>query len=802
MVAPLAPGGEWVVAGTETAAGGSTSATIWTSRSGRRWTAHALAGAGGRALAAVADGARLVVVGSVGAGSSQRAAVWLSPGPGRLPVPVPSQASLSAPVSASSPGPATMDLVAAGTVGLVAAGSVGGLTAVWYSSAGTTWTQEPAAERLVNRRGGSLTSLLVYPAGILAAGTVADGSQTGSQLWASTDGIHWASAGGGAFSPPGDHVVTGLTWNGRELVAVGAVRATATWLPAAWVSPGGEAWSQTIEDFPQDSPATGGGSALRAVASDQTAAAGTGTFVAVGGTTAAPAAWTSANGEEWAPLALPGAATTADLVGTAGGTTVVADSVPGQPWVLVRGRSRSTSTWLAPARATAEPVGFARFGGELYLAVDVAGPAPGAAEAVVLRSAGGTAWQVAATLRGARVNDLAVAGATLVAAGVAGPSSSGRVWTSTDGVTWSASAAGVAAVAVAAAGASLVVAGTTSVAGRRAAATPAGTLSAVTTVGASWPVGACSAGTEAVVVGAATRSGPPPTLHGRSTSAVPVDGSGPGPAGQQDDGTQAAAWSSAGGVTWSAGTVSPQPGAGAAESMDGCFPLPGGSGASGGSGAPVRSGGSGTPAAAGSGTSGSGASGGSAGSGTPGAGVSGGSVAGGAGSGATGSSGKVPVPLVAYGQTTGRGGSHLPALWESTDGGATWTRLSPAGITGAGVAPFGDVAASGDRWLAAGGSQPASLALPVDPAWSLEDPAGPPAVPSYATGPDGEAGVWLSSDAGASWARLATTGPAWAGGQVTTNAVAWLAARPVVAGQVGGRLAIWVGTPAPASGSG
>ncbi len=774
VVAPLAPGGEWVVAGTETAGGGSTAATIWTSRSGRRWTAHALAGTDGRALAAVSDGTRLVVVGSVGTGSSQRAAVWLSPGPGRLPVPVPSQASLSAPVSPSSPGGATMDLVAAGTVGLVAAGSVGGLTAVWYSSAGTTWTQEPAAERLVNRRGGSLTSLLVYPAGILAAGTVADGSQTGSQLWASTDGIHWASAGGGAFSPPGDHVVTGLTWNGRELVAVGAVRATATWLPAAWVSPGGEAWSQTIEDFPQSFPAAGGGSALRAVASDQTAAVGTGSFVAVGGTTAAPAAWTSANGEEWAPLALPGAAATADLVGTAGGTTVVADAVPGQPWVLVRGRSRSSSTWLAPARATAQPVGFARFGGELYLAVDVAGPAPGAAEAVVARSAGGTAWQVVATLRGARVNDLAVVGASLVAAGVAGPSSAGRVWTSTDGVTWSASAAGVPAVAVTAAGGSLVVAGTASVAGRPAAATPAGTLSAVTTVGGSWPVGACSAGTGAVVVGATTRSGPPPTLHGHSTSAVPVDGSGPGPAGQQDDGTQAAAWSSAGGVTWSAGTVSPQPGVGATESMDGCFPLPGGSGASG-----------------------AGASDGS-GAGASGAGASGGSGAGGAVSGGAGSTSTAPVPLVAYGQTTGRGGSHVPALWESTDGAGTWTRLSPAGITGAGVAPFCDVAASGDRWLAAGGSQPAPLALPVDPRWSVEDPIGPPAVPSYATGPDGEAGVWLSSDAGASWARLATTGAAWGGGQVTTDAVAWLAARPVVAGEVDGRLAIWVGTPAPA----
>ncbi|MHB8505763.1 MAG: hypothetical protein ACYDEN_08610, partial [Acidimicrobiales bacterium] len=465
VVAPVAPGGAWVVAGTSTASDGATTATIWTSPDGRRWAAHALSGADGRALAAVADGTRLVVVGSVGAGASRRAAVWVSAGPGLLPVPVPGQPSLSAPVSGGAAGPsggATMDLVAVGTVGFVAAGSVDGQAAVWYSSAGTRWTQEPAAERLIDRRGASLTSLLVYPAGILAAGTVADGSQTGAEMWASTDGIHWGSAGGGAFGPPGDHVVTGLTWNGRELVAVGAVRPTDTWLPAAWVSPGGAAWSQTIEDFPQNLVATGAGSALRAVASDPTAAAGTGTLVAVGGTTAAPAAWTSTDGQEWSPLPMPDVPTTAGLVGTAAGTTVVADAVPGQPRVLVHRSSGWTSAVLAPARATAQPVGFARLAGQLYLAVDVAGPAPGVERAVVLRSGGGGAWQVAATLSGAQLDAVATVGGSLVAVGTAGTPPAGEVWSSTDGTSWHAAPTpGVAPTAVTGAGGSPVVAGPT-----------------------------------------------------------------------------------------------------------------------------------------------------------------------------------------------------------------------------------------------------------------------------------------------------------------------------------------------------
>ncbi|MHB8506262.1 MAG: hypothetical protein ACYDEN_11210, partial [Acidimicrobiales bacterium] len=266
----------------------------------------------------------------------------------------------------------------------------------------------------------------------------------------------------------------------------------------------------------------------------------------------------------------------------------------------------------------------------------------------------------------------------------------------------------------------------------------------------------CRAAGVAIVVGAATRSGPPPSGHPPAASAVPVDGSGPGAGGQQDDGTQAAAWSSSDATTWTTATISPQPGVGALEEMDGCLAL---------------------PAAAVSGASGAAS------------GLSGGTGPGGGAAGA----------VVAWGQTTGRGGGHLPALWESTDRGGTWTRLSPAGVTGAGIAPWADVAASGERWLAAGGAEPAALAVPDDPRWAADDPVGPPPDPSYATGPDGEAGVWLSTDGGSGWVRLATAGGAWAGAQVATEAVAWSGRAPVVAGVVDGRLALWTGTPTTAA---
>jgi hypothetical protein len=113
------------------------------------------------------------------------------------------------------------------------------------------------------------------------------------------------------------------------------------------------------------------------------------------------------------------------------------------------------------------------------------------------------------------------------------------------------------------------------------------------------------------------------------------------------------------------------------------------------------------------------------------------------------------------------------AFWSSAEG-LSWTRQSNN--------PFGDlrypaldVARTGAVWLAA-------TATPDPDLTSAAPPAG--------------SGLWVTTDAGDSWQQVDTSRSVWQG-QLTAHPdrVAFLGSMPVVAGEVDGRLAVWVGVP-------
>jgi hypothetical protein len=761
VVAPPAAGADWLIAGTRTAADGSTRATVWRSSNGVGWVATALAGADGQALAATAWGPRTVVVGSVGIGATQRAAVWIASGPGRPFALVPGSAAVLPTAQPGSPGlgTASMDVVAAGTQGVFATGVRSGRPAAWYSTDGRAWVDLTGATQVIEAATGAVvTSMLVTPSAVLAAGTVDAGSHTDGAVWTSPDGINWHREvpPGNPFSGPADHRINGLALTpSGAVLAVGGARSGPAWLPAAWISPDGNNWSQPSEALPaatRPQPVQGG-AVVRAVTATGSA------LVAVGGSSTAQRLWVSPDGQSWTEAPLPAGAAeaedwSADVVAQAGPTTVLVDTEPGQPHVLVRNRAAwreasAQTSIFGPVAPAATPAALLVEGSRLVLAVDVYRPGPAVGlstrSVVVLSSSDGTLWHHlsdANALAGAWVDSMAVISGALVAVGTTS-NSSGRpvaaVWTSPTGQRWhraatfaTGSRAPGAATTVAGRGPTVLAFGSApnpaagakpgidAVQTARVWAVPplgatgpgeASTLDVTAGVGAETVLGSCSNGRTVVVVGTATR-------RGRPTDA-----------GQVADGTAAVTWSSAPGTAWTAGVVSPPGDAGGDERVEGC-------------------------AAVGTG-------------------------------------------FVAWGQAASPRGGAGPALWISPDGG-TWVLQPTPSLDVAGAAPLTALAASGPDWVAVGGDQPAALATPWSPGSSIDDPDPRTASPSAASGSDGPAEIWSSSDAGRTWDRAATTGSAWAAsGPLATDLVRLLGANLVVAGTVAGRLAAWVGVPAP-----
>ncbi len=473
--------GQWLIAGTQFITGGPATATIWSSPDALNWSKSVLpspdAGAADEALAVTNWGQREVVVGSAGSGAEQRAAVWMSNAPGQPFVAIPDTPVFSPPSSTTSAAEegVAMETVAAGALGLFAAGTIDGNATIWYSTNGLQWEVLSGADAVIDGEPGAVVNdILSTPTGVFAAGSTVNGNRLAAALWYSSDGIHWVDVQnpGPIFFGAGDHVITSLVDIGAigssvggggatsGLLAVGGVRVGSTWQPASWISPDGFSWSQTSQSFPLDDEPEDSPGALAYVATGAD-----GLLYAAGGSPGRQRLWQSTNGLAWSAVALPAAAARdtgwhLGLAAADGRTTVLADNLPGQPYVLVR----QNGSWH-------EPSGTGEFGsplptawptslvsdpstGQLVMSVQLLDPGQvlgnGESSVAVLTSTDGVSWQMSNVdaFQSATVNQLLPVPAGLLAVGsststLGQPDRSGYPWTeafaslSADGgITW------------------------------------------------------------------------------------------------------------------------------------------------------------------------------------------------------------------------------------------------------------------------------------------------------------------------------------------------------------------------------
>ncbi len=307
LSAVLAPqlAGSWLVFGDRSDPAGRRRATMWSSADGTTWSAADLSSPGndGQARAAAQYRATTVVVGSTGDGAGQQATAWLATTVG---------GTFSAPSVPGSNGPSTMDEVTAGSLGLFATGTVDGRFAMWASANGQAWSELPGAEKVITGSPGAQVNALMSEGDVVyAAGSIQSGATTNAAVWSTTNGLDWHLVGSAAtsFSGAGGRVIYSLTPLETGIVAVGAVNMGSGWMPASWISPDGQSWSQPSTDFPGvvDPPPSAaflgpsGGSAARSVSSVTTFAGAT-SVVAAGGGPYGQAAWESSDGLHWTSL--------------------------------------------------------------------------------------------------------------------------------------------------------------------------------------------------------------------------------------------------------------------------------------------------------------------------------------------------------------------------------------------------------------------------------------------------------------------------------------------------------------------
>jgi hypothetical protein len=757
-------GNGWIVAGTRMSADGGTTATVWTSKSGTTWTAQTLTGpeVDSAVTAATTWHNGTVVVGSVGSGTDETAAVWVSTAPGAPLVQVPAEDLTG--------GAATMTTVAGSGLGLFAAGQVGSQIALWYSNNGRDWSRLKGAENVINGATDPHVDALLATAGsVYAAGWEQDGDHTDAAMWSSSDGITWRPvlSAQSAFAGGGDRVITALAAEGTQVVptgyvAVGAVRTGSAWKPASWISPNGASWSQPSNNFatatrPQGDnattpgPSTGAaGTMVRDLALIPTGP-NTDVMFAAGGSGSAQRLWRSTDGIHWTAIGLPAAAADssgwrATLLASNGSTTMVVDGENGAPHVLVDRSSGWSEPSANPAvfgavRSEAVPVGLSWSTAGLVLAVDLDQPGqtigPQTQTTVLLTSSDGSTWNVAGTapsgpgatsgpFSGAEIDGVSQVGDRYVAVGTEDVSGRQRAvaWTSTGARTWSGP------VALGDSGTSDDTASGLCLSG--------GTLLAVgqadvevSNVAATHPVATTTVPGGSTSTSTTTRPAQVPVSAGRS-------------------------WSSSDGVHWRAAAVSPAPHAGIDAAMTGCAAT-------------------GTSVVVyGTETTGS----------DP--------FLIGAGAWWTGSSGStatvthqgddpfgssLPSPLIdlsvsgsAPAAAGGSGASGGPGASDGSGGSTTSSTSVGNGGTASTTTGSSVVAGAPQRWLAIGGAQP----YPDDV---------PPVLAE-------------SNDGGGSWQVLSSDNPPWAGVEpARLDQATWMGTVPVVTGSVDGQLAVWIGAP-------
>jgi len=822
-VVPPGPGGDWLIAGTRFSGTGVASATVWTSPDAVTWSRIALPRPVGEvvtaARAATNWGERQVVVGSAGTGSDMRAAAWVSQGPGQPFVAVADNPAFDPPANGTGSG-AVMDTVAAGALGLFAAGTVEGQATVWYSIDGQQWQSLSGADQAIDHFTDAVVNVILStPNGVFAGGSFVNHNRLSAGLWYSSDGIHWSPvlSAVGTFFGAGDHVITSLvdiaeTGNSEPgtpgltgILAAGGVRSGATWQPASWISPNGVSWSQASESFPLDGepPASPGALVYAVTGAD-------GSLFAVGGSPGRQRVWRSSDGLAWSAVPLPGPAREAagwhlGLAAASGHTTVVADNLPGQPYVLVHEdgswqEPSANGTFGSPQR-TAVPTSLTGGDGTLVMSVQLSDTGQrlgeGSTSVAVLTSSNGKSWRTANVdaFDNARVNQLLAVPNGLLAVGsqpLPGVQSRAEQgWTgafasvSTDGgVTWPREPVKPTSI-----GGLEVIGGTgTSGTGTSGTGTSGTGTSGTGTSGTS----TSGTGTSRTGTGTAPAATTSTTALGGGISTLPISPGGPlaaVAAGRVGDaqyvigqvGPQAVGWFSPNGVTWQRPRpLDTTPVLGIEDPLATC----GAGNSAVVVGSMTTTGRDGQPAGWVS-TDGS------------------------AWAGAT----FAPTPplgsftsvfgclwtgnsFLAYGESTGGGQVEQPALWASSDG-TSWQEL-PTTFTGISGTPAGGVQSAPLDGIATGTTTWLGLSGEGD----LPSEVWPAAVGGAAGALFTPAGLWASVDAGDTWQQVNTEVPALMGAvYAQVDAAAYVGEEPVVAGTVDGRLRVWVGTPAvtPAS---
>jgi hypothetical protein len=277
--------------------------TLWQSADGRSWKAlpdaPALAGVADRWIdtvnAVTSDGSALIAVGAqvLFDSSSANAEAWTSP-----------DGVMWSPSGVDDPDGAMMTAIlriadgflAIGVEGYSAHAGGGTGTAIWTSADGRHWA------RSTGLSGALVTRLAAGDGGFLAAGGMAvfEGPPApGVPIWTSPDGVKWEQVDATDAFPAGLEI-QGLTWAGSSWIAVGAAGS----VPMAWTSPDGRAWARAHIQVPKPS------STDHWVQMNDVAHVGSG-FLAVGfeqdGGSTSALAWGSPDGVSWKLVAMPAA---------------------------------------------------------------------------------------------------------------------------------------------------------------------------------------------------------------------------------------------------------------------------------------------------------------------------------------------------------------------------------------------------------------------------------------------------------------------------------------------------------------
>ena len=290
-----------------------------------------------------------------------------------------------------------VNAVAARADAQVAVGSANGFPAAWISTdGGSDWAKATGENPAVLGRPGSeqLTDVAAGGSGWVAVGGVVAGAAQHPVVIVSPDGLTWAAADGEPAFAGQDVYTEQVAAGSAGYVIVGYMRTAGGDVPQAWYSAGLSGWQRASGEDALDGES--GGRQMLAVT-----ATGSG-FVAVGLQGNSPVVWLSPDGKTWTVMALPlpaGAARAVLLHVAAVGSTIAAVGMEQTPSGAlapfaarsVNGGANWTETALPVPSGSAEVTALAA-AGQMFTATGTYGSTPGHQDVVVWTSSNGVTW--------------------------------------------------------------------------------------------------------------------------------------------------------------------------------------------------------------------------------------------------------------------------------------------------------------------------------------------------------------------------------------------------------------------------